>query len=147
MHTDSQKIHHFVTLPFLSILPPLLTPPSPQPFFFFFHSHPVAAFCSWNAGFCFQMHANVTPTHCLTLSHQMIRKGARLSVSGFRSLQAAWTYLSLQFQICFVSYEDHREFISVFYSKNLSLEFVDFFKAVKHVTWYYVAFGCIKQFL
>ena len=41
------------------------------------------------------------------------------------------TYLSLWIKICFVSYKDHGELIPVFHSKNLSLEFVDFFKTVK----------------
>lgn len=45
-----------------------------------------------------------------------------------------WTYLSLLFQIGFVSYKDHRELISVFHPEDLSLEFVDFLKAVKRIT-------------
>lgn len=44
------------------------------------------------------------------------------------------TYLSLHFQVCLVSYQDHGEFISVFYSQDLSLEFVDFFKAARQRT-------------
>ncbi len=33
LHTNSQKIHHFITLPFLPIHPPLLPPPSLQSLF------------------------------------------------------------------------------------------------------------------
>lgn len=44
------------------------------------------------------------------------------------------TYLSLYFQICLISYQDHRELVSVFYPKDLSLEFVDFFEAVEEDT-------------
>lgn len=41
LHTNSQQIHHFITLPFLSILPSLLTPAFLQPLgvFFFVRSH------------------------------------------------------------------------------------------------------------
>ena len=41
------------------------------------------------------------------------------------------TYLSLWIKVCFVSNKDHGELIPVLHPKNLSLEFVDFFKAVK----------------
>lgn len=44
------------------------------------------------------------------------------------------TYLSLYFQICLISYQDHRELVSVFYPKDLSLEFVDFFEAAEEDT-------------
>jgi hypothetical protein len=41
-------------------------------------------------------------------------------------------HLSLELQIGFIAYKDHGKFITVFDSEDLSLEFVDFFKAVKH---------------
>lgn len=45
--------------------------------------------------------------------------------------KAGCTYLSLHLQVCLVSYQDHREFISVFDPQDLSLEFVDFFEAMR----------------
>lgn len=68
------------------------------------------------------------------LSLWMIKLGACVPACVFEG--TVGTHLSLWFQVGFVSYEDHGELVSVFDSEDLPLEFVDFFKTVKHVTLY-----------
>lgn len=93
----------------------------------FFYSHPVVSLQRAAAATLpLSGKQNANPTRLADIISSDDKTG------GFSA--ACWTYLSLQFQICFVSYEDHGEFVSVFDSENLSLEFVDFFKAVNHIT-------------
>lgn len=73
------------------------------------------------------------PGWCM-LSLWMIKLGACVPACVFEG--TVGTHLSLWFQVGFVSYEDHGELVSVFDSEDLPLEFVDFFKTVKHVTLY-----------
>lgn len=110
---NSQQIHHFITFPFLSILPSLLTPAFLQPLCSFGrpHSHPVVSL---------QLELLAS-----TFKHMQMR------LQTIRAWLFSPTYLSVLLQIRFISYEDHGKFISVFYSQDLSLEFVDFLKAVK----------------
>lgn len=87
VHTNNQKIHHFITLPFLSIHPPLLTPQFLQRLLFFY-SHPVvsqqlAAAAVLASTF---KYANANPPEWLIWSLQM--NSICFSVSGFRSLQS-----------------------------------------------------------
>lgn len=144
LHINRKKILHFITLVFFSLLP--TSPPDTT-------ISTAALFILSLTSCCIQLAA--AGTFASTLNYICKCDSSRLVdiissddhkgymfVCKWVSISAiGWTYLSLQFQICFISYKDHRKFISVFYSKNLSLEFVDFFKAVKHITWHYVVFS------
>lgn len=87
LYTNRQKIHHFIALPFLCIHPPLLTPPFPQPLLSLTSCCILAASCSCNACFHFQI--------CKRKSSRVVdiispdeQDTLCLSVSGFRSLQS-----------------------------------------------------------
>lgn len=112
--TAYQKIHHFIALP-VSLHP----------------SSPPDSTVSSAALFIFYSHILARK-----LMHMRLVRASRRGFFGQRVHVGAIgrTYLSLYFQICLISYQDHRELVSVFYPKDLSLEFVDFFEAVEEDT-------------
>lgn len=118
----SQQIPHFYHTPFSlhPSLPPDTGISAAALFFWFFHSHPVVSL---------QLECS------LPLSNTCKCFCSRLADAVASDDQRGWpfwpTYLSVLLQIRFISYEDHGKFISVFYPQDLSLEFVDFLKAVK----------------